>query len=153
MTTMPVDQIENRLIAEVHYYTPWNFCGMNKDENWGKMFYYWGSANHSTTDLTRNSNWGEEKDVEKNFNIMKTQFVDKGIPVILGEYGAYKRKLNPPSDQALNNASVQYYHRYIVKSATSKGIIPFLWDTPGGLFDRSSGAILDRSILNAIMQR
>lgn len=56
---------------------------------------------------------------------MKTQFIDKGLPVIIGEYGAYKRKLSSPTDQALNNASVEYYHKYIVNSTTSKGIIPF----------------------------
>lgn len=152
MNTMPTDQIADRLMVEVHYYTPYQFCLMQKDESWGKMFYYWGKGNHSTTDISRNATWGEESDVEKLFGMMKTKFVDKGIPVIIGEYGAYKRKLSPPSDQALNNASVEYYHRYIVSSTTSKGIIPFLWDTPGGLFNRSTGAIKDRGVLNAIMQ-
>jgi hypothetical protein len=57
-----------------------------------------------------------------------------------------------PSDQALNYASVEYYHRYFVKSATSKGIIPFLWDTPGGVFDRNTGAIHDRGIVDSIMK-
>jgi len=152
MNTMPTDQIANRLIVEVHYYTPYQFCLMDKDANWGKMFYYWGKSNHSTTDVTRNATWGEETDVEKYFNMMKTKFVDKGIPVIIGEYGAYKRKLSPPSDQSLNDASVEYYHKYIVKSSTSKGIIPFYWDTPGGLFNRNTGAVQDRGVLNAIMQ-
>jgi endoglucanase len=152
MNTMPTDHIADRLIVEVHYYTPYQFCLMQKDENWGKMFYYWGKGYHSTTDVTRNANWGEESDVEKYFGMMKTKFVDKGIPVIIGEYAAWKRKLSPPSDQVLHNASVEYYHKYIVKSATSKGIVPFLWDTPGGLFNRSTGAIKDRSIVNAIME-
>jgi hypothetical protein len=152
MNTMPKDQIENRLMAEVHYYTPYQFCLMSKDESWGKMFYYWGKGNHSATDVTRNANWGEESDMDKYLGMMKTKFIDKGIPVIIGEYGAYKRKLSPPSDQALNHASVEYYHRYFVKSATSKGIIPFLWDTPGGLFNRSTGAVQDRNVLKAIMQ-
>ena len=151
MNKMPTDRIANRLIMEVHYYTPYQFCLMEKDANWGKMFYYWGKDNHSTTDVTHNSTWGEESDVEKFFGYMKTKFVDKGIPVIIGEYGAYKRKLSPPSDQSLNNASVEYYHNYIVKSSTSKRIVPFFWDTPGGLFNRSTGAIHDRSILKAIM--
>lgn len=152
MNTMPVDKIANRIIAEVHYYTPYQFCLMEKDANWGKLFYYWGKGNHSTTDTIRNATWGEESDVEKNFGKMKTQFVDKGIPVIIGEYGAYKRKLSSPSDQGLHNASVEYYYKYIMKSAISKGIIPFCWDTPGGLFNRSTGAILDKGIVNAIMQ-
>jgi endoglucanase len=152
MNTMPTDKITDRLMAEVHYYTPYQFCLMEKDADWGNVFYYWGKNNHSTTDATRNANWGEESDIEKYFGMMKTKFVDKGIPVIIGEYGAIKRKLSLPSDQVLHDASVEYYYRYVVKSATSKGIIPFLWDTPGGLFNRSTGAINDRDVLNAIMQ-
>ena len=152
MNTLPADKIEDRLIVEVHYYTPFQFCLMDKDANWGNTFYYWGKDNHSKTDTSRNATWDEERDVEKLFGWMKTKFVDKGIPVIIGEYGAYKRKLNPPSDQELNNASVEYYHRYILKSATSKGIIPFIWDTPGGIFNRSNGKILDKGVLDAIMQ-
>jgi len=152
MNTLPVDQIENRLIVEVHYYTPWNFCGMNGDQSWGKMFYYWGKGNHSTTDVTRNATWGEESDMDKYLGLMKTKFVDKGIPVIIGEYGAFRRKLSPPSDQALHNASIEYYYRYFVKSAMSKGIITYCWDTPGGLFDRSNATIIDHGVLNAIMQ-
>jgi aryl-phospho-beta-D-glucosidase BglC (GH1 family) len=152
MNTLPTDQIANRLMVEVHYYSPFQFCLMNEDASWGKKFYYWGNGNHSTTDVSHNATWGEESFVEQWFGNMKTKFVDKGVPVIIGEYGAWKRKLNPPSDQALHNASVEYYHKYIVNSALSKGIIPFCWDVNGGLFDRSSGAILDRGTLNAIMQ-
>jgi aryl-phospho-beta-D-glucosidase BglC (GH1 family) len=152
MNTLPVDQIADRMIMEIHYYTPYQFTLMSSDADWGKMFYYWGKDYHSKIDVTRNANWGEESDVEKYFGMMKTKFVDKGMPVIIGEYGAYKRKLSPPSDQALHNASVEYFHKYIVKSATGKGIIPFLWDTPGGLIDRSQGTIQDRGILNAIME-
>jgi|APHig6443717817_1056837.scaffolds.fasta_scaffold49615_2 aryl-phospho-beta-D-glucosidase BglC (GH1 family) len=151
MTSMPTDEIADRLMLEVHYYTPYQFCLMDKDADWGKMFYYWGKGNHSTTDASRNATWGEESDVEKFFGMMKTKFVDKGIPVIIGEFGAYKRKLNPPSDQELNNASVEYYLRYVVKSTTKKGIIPFYWDTPGGMFNRSNGKIIDQGIVDAIM--
>jgi len=151
MNTMPVDSIANRLIVEVHYYTPWNFCGMNKDETWGKMFYYWGKANHSTTDATRNATWGEESDLDNYLGLMKTKFIDKGIPVIIGEYGAFRKTLSPPSDQALHNASIEHYYRYFVKSATSKGFITYCWDT-GGVFNFTTGKINDRPVLNAIMQ-
>jgi endoglucanase len=152
MNSLPSDQIADRLIMEVHYYTPWNFCGLSSDASWGKMFYYWGKDYHSKTDVTRNATWGEESDVEKYFGMMKTKYVDKGIPVIIGEYAAFRRRLNPPSDQAQHDASVEYFHKYIVQSATSKGIITYLWDTPGGLIDRSKGTIKDYRILNAIME-
>jgi hypothetical protein len=152
MNTLPTDQIADRLMVEIHYYTPWQFCGLEQDASWGKMFYYWGKDNHSTTDVTRNATWGEESDVEKLFGMMKTRFVDKGIPVINGEFAAFRRKLNPPSDQALHDSSIEYFHKYVINSAISKGIISFYWDINMGLFDRSTGRILDRGIYNAIMQ-
>jgi aryl-phospho-beta-D-glucosidase BglC (GH1 family) len=152
MNTMPTDQIADRLMVEVHYYTPWNFCGMNGDQSWGKMFYYWGKDNHSTTDVSRNATWGEESDMDKYLGLMKTKFIDKGIPVIIGEYGAFRRVLSPPSDQTLHNASIEYFYRYFMKSATEKGIKTFCWDTPGWMFNRSTGAIKDWGTVNAIMQ-
>jgi len=152
MNTMPVDKIVQRLMAEIHYYTPFQFCLLDKDADWGKMFYYWGKGNHSITDIDRNATWGEESDVDKNFGKMKALFIDKGIPVIVGEFGAGKRKLSPPSDQALNNASVEYYYKYIVKSAVGNGLIPVCWDVPMWLFNRKTGAILDHGIIDAIMQ-
>ena len=42
MHTLPIDQAEDRLMMEIHYYSPWNFCGMEKDESWGRMFYFLG---------------------------------------------------------------------------------------------------------------
>lgn len=151
MNTLPVDPIENRLMVEVHYYTPWNFCGLNGDASWGKMFYYWGKDNHSTTDVTRNATWGEEAEMDKLLGWMKTKFVDKGIPVIIGEYGAFRRKLSAPSDQALHNASIEYYYRYFMKSATNKGFITYCWDT-GGIFNFTTGKTIDKVVLKAIMQ-
>lgn len=152
MKTMPKDKIDGRMMAEVHYYTPFQFCLMEDDASWGKKFYYWGKDNHSVTDTTRNASWGEESDVDKNFEKMKMQFVDKGIPVIIGEFGASRRKLSSPSDQTLHNASVDAYYRYVVKSTVSKGLIPICWDVPGWLFNRNTGAVLDRGIVNAIQQ-
>lgn len=150
MSKMPTDPLANRMIAEIHYYTPWNFCGMEKDETWGKMFYYWGKGYHSTTDVTRNATWGEESDVDKNFGLMKTQFVDKGIPVIIGEFGAMKRTNLTGTNLALHLASRQYYYKYVVNSAIKKGLIPFCWDT-GALFNRNTGAVSDPNTLNGIM--
>ncbi len=152
MKTMPKDKIDGRMMAEVHYYTPFQFCLMEDDASWGKKFYYWGKGNHSVTDTIRNASWGEENDANKNFEKMKMQFVDKGIPVIIGEFGASRRKVSSPSDQTLHNASVDAYYRYVVKSTVSKGLIPICWDVPGWLFNRNTGAVLDRGIVNAINQ-
>jgi endoglucanase len=151
MNTMPIDIIAKRLMVEVHYYTSWNFCGLNDDASWGKMFYYWGKGNHSTTDVTRNATWGEESEMDKGLGQMKTKFVDKGIPVIIGEYGAFRRRLSPPSDQALHNASIKSFYRYFVKSAMNNGIITYCWDT-GGIINFTTGKTNDTDVLSAIQQ-
>ncbi|PJJ08125.1 aryl-phospho-beta-D-glucosidase BglC (GH1 family) [Flavobacterium sp. 1] len=152
MNSLPKDKIKERMMVEVHYYTPFQFCLMEKEASWGKPFYYWGKDNHSKTDVEHNSAWGEEAMVDKLFGDLRTKYVDKGIPVILGEFGAYKRKLSAPSDQVLNERSVEFFGKYVVKSALENGIIPYYWDTPNNLFNRDSGQVLDRGVLKAMME-
>ncbi len=150
MNTLPTDQINDRLMVEVHYYTPWNFCGLESDASWGKMFYFWGKDYHSTTNPSRNATWGEESAVESYFQLMKTKFVNKGIPMILGEYGAIKRTSLTGDDLALHIASREYWFQYITNAALRYGMIPFCWDN--GIFDRNNGAVLDQGTLDAIMR-
>jgi endoglucanase len=151
MTTLPTDKVANRMMAEVHYYTPWNFCGMDKDESYGKMFYYWGAGNHSTTDTSRNPTWGEEATVDANFALMKKQFVDKGIPVIIGEFGATARTNLTGDALKLHLASRAYYFKYVTKQAIANGFLPFFWDT-GGLINRTNYSVTDQQALDGLIQ-
>jgi endoglucanase len=151
MNSFPTDQVANRLMAEVHYYTPYQFCLMSEDASWGKMFYYWGTGHHSTIEPDRNATWGEEADVVRSFGLMKTKFVDKGIPVVLGEYGAYRRdgSAHVPLDLPTHNDAVDYWAMYVTKQAKANGILPFWWDT-GGMLDRTNYTIKDQRTLNAL---
>ena len=149
MNTLPVDSIADRLMVEIHYYTPWNFCGLMTDESWGKMFYFWGNGYHSTTNPTRNATWGEESTVESYFQLMKSKFADNGIPMILGEYGAFMRTNLTGDDRTLHVASREYYFQYITNAAKRYGMIPYCWDN--GIFNRSNGEVTDEGVLNAII--
>lgn len=157
MTTLPSDPAANRMMAEVHYYTPYNFAGLTKDESWGKMFYYWGKDHHSTTDTSRNATWGEESTVDQFFGLMKQQFVDKGIPVIIGEYAATRRSSLTGDNLALHLASRAYYHNYVTRQARKNGLVPFYWDNGGlgnnacGIFNRRTLTVGDQQTLDAIM--
>jgi len=151
MTTLPTDKVANRMMAEVHYYTPWNFCGMTKDETWGNQFYYWGAGNHSTTDTAHNPTWGEEATVDTNFALMKKQFVDKGIPVIIGEFGATARTNLTGDALKLHLASRAYYFKYVTKQAIANGFLPFFWDT-GGLINRNNYTVADQQALDGLIQ-
>lgn len=154
MTTLPTDKVANRMMAEVHFY-PYQFTLMTKDESWGKMFYYWGAGNHSTTDTERNPTWGEEADVDKFFKSMKTQFVDKGIPVILGEFGAIRRDLTGDA-LTLHLKSRADFLKYVVKQSRANGMIPFYWDAgfmgvnTMTIFNRTNNTVYDTQALTAL---
>lgn len=151
MNTLPADPTPNRMMVEIHYYTPWNFCGMTQDESWGNMFYYWGNGFHSTTDPAHNANWGEESDVDKYMAMMKTKFVDKGIPVVMAEYGPIRRTNLTGDALTLHLASRAYYLKYVTQAAKLNGILPFFWDT-GSILSRSENSVLDQQSLDALLQ-
>lgn len=129
MNTLPTDPASNRLMVEVHYYTPFQFAGLSADANWGNMFYYWGNGYHSTNDASRNATWGEESDAPAEFPLMKSKYIDKGIPVILGEYGAIHRQQTLSGDAlTLHLAGRAYYLNYITHQALQYGLRPFYFD-------------------------
>ncbi|WP_331346799.1 glycoside hydrolase family 5 protein [Cellvibrio sp. UBA7661] len=150
-TTMPNDAVANKLMVEIHFYSPWNYTGMTKDETWGNQFFYWGKGFHSTTDTTHNPTWGEEDYVDTQFARIKTQFVDKGIPVIMGEYGLGVRKQLTGDDLKLHLDGRAYYLKYVTQQAIANGMVPFLWDT-GELLDRTNNTVLDQKAFDALMQ-
>ncbi len=158
MLTLPTDKVANRMMMEVHYYTPYQFTLMDKDADWGKMFYYWGANTRSTTDTERNPTWGEEADLAKLFKSMKTQFVDKGIPVILGEFGAIRRSNLSGSNLSLHLASRAYYLKVVVQQAKANGMVPFYWDEGNlgsngfGIFNRFNTSVADTQALNGLLE-
>jgi aryl-phospho-beta-D-glucosidase BglC (GH1 family) len=153
LMSMPTDQIEGRMMAEVHYYTPSQFCFLNEDVSWGKMAYYWGKGFHSSTEPERNATYGEEADVDKSFNLAKTKFVEKGIPVILGEFGAYRRNHNKyiPKDLDKHNNSIDYWIKYVTKQAIANGLVPFWWDI-GVALDRKNYKVKDQRTIDALIE-
>jgi len=159
MTRMPDDKVKDRLMAEIHYYTPWNFCGLTRDESWGKMFYYWGKDFHSATDPGRNATWGEEEAVDTLFAHMKAQFVDRGIPVIMGEYSVSRRSGLEGEALERHLASRAWWLNCTTRKAIENGIIPFYWDNGGtgrngcALFDRKNLTVFDQQALDAITRR
>lgn len=150
---LPTDPTPNRMMYEEHNYTPFQFCALDGDASWGKMFYYWGAANHSTIEPDRNPNWDCEEGAHTTyFKMLKANFVDKGIPVLMGEYGAYRRdgSANIPKDLALHEKSVDYWITYVTKTAIANGVKPIWWDT-GGLLDRSKLTVKDQRSLDALI--
>lgn len=146
---MPNDVIENRLMVEVHYYDPYEFA-LKEDAPFKTQ---WGEP-YAGGDVT---NWGQEAWANEAFGMMKTKFIDKGVAVIIGEYGAIHRTNLIGEAYNLHKSAREYYLKYITQVIIQKGMVPVYWDNGSegnngfALFNRSTGAVVDQGALDAIM--
>jgi endoglucanase len=109
---MPRDTVADRLILSVHYYTPATFCILDKDESWGKNREDWGNAETAAADRA---------ELAGQFDKLKVNFINKGIPVILGEYGVNTKG-------KVEAARVRWMSA-VTQTCLDNGICPVLWDT------------------------
>lgn len=143
---MPADKLPEaagRLMVEVHFYDPGQFCG-TYDASGDKAFYYWGAGNHGAD---HNATWGEEDYLSGQFAKLKNAYTSQGYPAIIGEYAGLQRTL-ASGDQAKHDASVKAFYAHLHRVAVDNGIIPFAWDTNdvAGLGKESgSTTIIDRA--------
>lgn len=126
---MPADPA-NRMAVSVHYYTPAGFAILEEDADWGKASSTWGTD-------------AEIAELERNMELMETTYVDKGIPVIIGEYGCPKKNKE--------EASVRKFISSVCKEAYTRGMCPVLWDITDLHYDRTSCKMLDEEMLNSMM--
>jgi aryl-phospho-beta-D-glucosidase BglC (GH1 family) len=153
LNTLPTDPTPGRLGIEVHWYAPYQYTLMTADANWGNMWYFWGSGYHSLALPNRNATNWEEAYVDQMYSGLKTKFIDKGHPVIVGEFGLIPRNvtdnpdLNTGNEPARALASLTYWVSKVVNRANAYGVAPCVWDT-GALFDRTTGAVKDAQSLN-----
>lgn len=124
-TILPVDTVKDRLMMEVHFYSPYHFVLNEKSQIW-----QWGAK---ATDPKATDTWGNEDFVDTQFKRVKNAFVDKGVPVILGEYCTFI-KPNFPGMRPYALA----WEGYVTKTAHQNGMIPMYWDTEA-LFHRATG--------------
>lgn len=142
--TIPADTIANRLMMEVHEYSPYDFT-LNTDST----IWQWGAI---ATDPSATQTWANEAYIDAQFQRMKTRFIDKGVAVILGEYAASLRTEYDPSGKYRN-----YWDQYLTKSAYQRGLVPVYWDNgpttnhTSGLFNRSTGAQVHAATISAIV--
>ena len=126
------DDPAGRCAVSVHYYVPSTFAILTKDADWGKA----------------RSDWGTEADIaelNKYMDMMKTNYVDKGIPVIIGEYGCPDEKENKDIE------SVRKYVSSVCEAAYTRGMCPMLWDITDHFYNRNEAKFRDEELLKEIM--
>ncbi len=88
-------------IVSVHFYDPYNFT-LNEGSD--------GTTKLTDSDL---------QNIDTQFDKLKTKFIDKGIPVVVGEFAAVDKN---------NYSEIARYISKVVESAKSRGIGYAYWD-------------------------
>ncbi|MCR4888673.1 MAG: cellulase family glycosylhydrolase [Ruminococcus sp.] len=121
---MPEDPA-NRMAVSVHYYSPAGFAILEEDADWGKATPTWGSDSDYAS-------------LRSEMDMLKTNFTDKGIPVIIGEYGCPTKNKEPES--------VRRFLSSVCEEAYKRGHCPVMWSTPGGHYDRATYKMTDQEL-------
>lgn len=115
--TIPTDPTSERLSVEFHYYDPYDYCSGN-----GK-YYYWGSEAKAAGKSVPNDN---ENTINNLFKDLKTRWYDKGLGVIIGEYGVSDHYTAAEKDEM--HANNTYYLKKLVSYIRQYGFAGFVWD-------------------------
>ncbi|NLX73357.1 MAG: glycoside hydrolase family 5 protein, partial [Bacteroidales bacterium] len=116
------------------YYDPHKFTLEDEFKEWG----------HSAS-ADKKADYGDEDFLHDIFGRLKTKYIDKGIPVYIGETGCVHRDTERAEDFR------KYYLEYICKAAREYGMAPFYWDNgaPGtgrecsGIINHSTGEFIN----------
>ncbi len=109
---------DDKLIVSIHGYTPYDFA-LNPD----------GSSTFSP------ENKNDTKEIDWLMENIHTNFISKGIPVIIGEFGARDKN---------NIESRIAWSEYYVRKATEIGIPCIWWDNGSFIGDGENFGLLDR---------
>jgi len=121
---------DDHVIVSIHAYSPYNFA-LNDN----------GTSSFTDAD---------KAELDKNFDLIKSTFIDKGIPAIIGEFGSVNK----------NNDDDRVRHmEYYVSAAKQRGITCFIWDngvkegeSAFGLLDRKNLTWYFKNVVDAAMR-
>lgn len=114
---LPSDNTEGHLLVQVHCYRPKAFT--ERDKNIEKQ----GIASRSDF---RES---DKQEIDVIFNDLKTHLIDKGYPVVMGEFGAWNKD---------NEDDRARHAEYFVHKCHEIGILPIYWYNPMYRYDRKT---------------
>ncbi len=119
---MPTDTTPGHLLVSVHYYSPAVYCLVDKvDNSWG----------YSAT-------WGTDADkaaMKEELQTMKRTFVDRGYPVVIGEYGVSDTRMD--DNTFVRKEGRDLFFQTLCDYTLNNGMCPVLWDT-GGVYNKTT---------------
>jgi endoglucanase len=125
---LPPDSAPNKQIVTFHYYDPYEFGIAGTRSEWGTS--------------------ADKNKVVNDFAPFKSKYIDKNIPVIIGESGAVRQTYD--ADKAKEDATRKNrldYFSWVFSKAKENGLVPLYWDNGSftgtgekfGLLNRSTG--------------
>lgn len=122
---VPADTVSNKIIAECHVYQPFYFTSEHYPEEttWEQNKYY----------------------LDEQLDAIYNNFVQKGTPAIIGEFGcAYTKD---------NMSEIISWAKYYVETCTEYGIPCIYWDNGSQykLYNRTTGAVTQENLLNTML--
>lgn len=127
---MPSDSAASKLILSVHYYTPWNYCGVNNQARWGLK--------------------SEYEDMNSLLKKM-TKYTDKGYGLIIGEYGALPVYDSDTQTHEAKENTVEYTTNFL-DNCDIYGFCPMLWSC-NDFFKRVQGVMLTDELAELFLSR
>ena len=133
---------ENRLMVAVHDYDPYDYTLSSLDDDHPDVFKIrqWGH----TADPALRLSGDNEAAVVAVFDNLKAAYLDKGIPVYLGEMGCSRH-------EDADFPYQKYYMEYFCKAAADRLLPMYLWDNGArgvgpekhGYIDHGTGRVVD----------
>ena len=121
---MPEDTADSKLLLSVHYYTPWDYCGTDGDNQWGSP---------------------QDYDEQNGLFEKLSKFSKQGYGVVIGEYavmlknGGIKQDTDKFYDNLLDNCDLYDY-------------CPVLWDC-SNFYKRITNTISDETLAELFSSR
>lgn len=116
---IPEDKVEGRLSVEFHYYSPYSYCS-GKDG----CYYYWGDAFAGKGEICPD---GNERGMRNLFTQIRKAWFEKGLGVVLGEYGV-SRHYSDEASRDVQDDNARYYLQCVASESRKNGFAAFVWD-------------------------
>jgi len=114
---------KDKLIVSVHYYYPWQYT----------------VADVNGVDFTNDWKQSDRGRPASDMGKLKSTFIDNGIAVYAGEWGAQTNKRSTMEDDI--KATHREYIKTVATNAVANGVVPIYWDDGGNfkVLERTDG--------------
>ena len=124
--------------VEVHYYTPWDYCG-------ACTYYYWGQSYKQYGPIPSY----DEQTMRNDFQRIAQTWGQQGLGIVIGEWGVSDH-YTTVGRKAIIHENMTYYCKTLVNEARQRGFSTFVWDNNVygngeerfGIFDRKNDMAL-----------